>query len=293
LADAAGDIMSTALERCVERTLAPSSNADACPFADQPLRRRQSRARRASRDDRYLALTFALLFVLVHSVHNAHIVDRQVQNAYIGGMARPRSFDEEKVLRAARDQFWTLGYAATSLDDLTAATGLGKGSLYGAFGSKRELSLRVVDEYCARAVEDVRKALAGPDDSAARRLRAFVLAEARARASDPKRRGCLLAKATAELAEQDEAVAKRALATFRSIEDQIAACVAGAQRHGDLDDRIAPRRLGRALLATLRGLEALGKAGIAEAALMEIAQTAIDGLHFGKAKGSSRAWRAR
>src|SRR5882762_7155245 len=81
-------------------------------------------------------------------------------------MARPRSFDEEKVLRAARDQFWTLGYAATSLDDLMAATGLGKGSLYGAFGSKRELFLRVLDEYCARAVEDVSKALAGPDASA-------------------------------------------------------------------------------------------------------------------------------
>jgi len=208
-------------------------------------------------------------------------------------MARPRSFDEEEVLRAARDQFWTLGYAATSLDDLMAATGLGKGSLYGAFGSKRELFLRVFDEYCARAVEDVSKALAGPDASAARRLRALVLAEARARASDPKRRGCLLAKATAELAAQDKAVAARALATFRAIEDQIVACIAGAQRHGDLNDRIDARRLGRALLATLRGMEALGKAGIDEAALLEIAQTAIDELHFGKATGSSRARRAR
>src|SRR5262249_11459751 len=152
---------------------------------------------------------------------------------------------------------------------------------YGAFGSKRELFLRTVDEYCARAVEGVTEALAGPDASAARRLRAFVLAEARARASDHKRRGCLLAKATAALGAQDEALATRALATFRAIEDQIVACIAGAQRHGDLDDRIDPRRLGRTLLATLRGMEALGKAGIDEAALMEIAQTAIDGLHFG------------
>src|SRR5258707_15488421 len=103
-------------------------------------------------------------------------------------MARPRSFDEEEVLRAARDQFWTLGYAATSLDDLMAATGLGKGSLYGAFGSKRELFLRIVDEYCARGVEDVSKAPPGPDASAGRRLRASLLREARARGSPPKRR---------------------------------------------------------------------------------------------------------
>jgi AcrR family transcriptional regulator len=205
-------------------------------------------------------------------------MDRQVQNGYAVSMARPRSFDEEEVLRAARDQFWTLGYAATSLDDLIAATGLGKGSLYGAFGSKRELFLRVLDEYCARAVDNVRNALAGPDDSAARRLRAFVLAETRAISADPKRRGCLLAKATAELAAQDRAVAARARATFRAIEDQIVACLAGAQRHGDVDDRMDVRRLGRALLATLRGIEALGKAGINEAALMQIARTAIDEL---------------
>src|SRR5262249_1838990 len=106
-------------------------------------------------------------------------------------------------------------------------------------------------------------------------------------------RGCLLAKATAELAAQDEAVAARALATFRAIEDQIVACIAGAQRHGDLDDRIDGRRRGRELLATLRGMEAPGKAGIDEAARMAIPRTAIDELHFGKAKGSSRARRAR
>ena len=54
-------------------------------------------------------------------------------------MARPRTFDEADVVEAARDQFWNRGYAATSVDDLTAATGLGKGSLYGAFGDKHSL----------------------------------------------------------------------------------------------------------------------------------------------------------
>ena len=44
-------------------------------------------------------------------------------------MARPRKFEESDVIAAARDEFWTRGYGATSVDDLTAATGLGKGSL--------------------------------------------------------------------------------------------------------------------------------------------------------------------
>ncbi|MEY2589100.1 MAG: TetR/AcrR family transcriptional regulator, transcriptional repressor for nem operon, partial [Acidimicrobiaceae bacterium] len=44
-------------------------------------------------------------------------------------MARPREFDEKKVLRAAREQFWSVGYAGTTMDAIAAATGLGKGSL--------------------------------------------------------------------------------------------------------------------------------------------------------------------
>jgi hypothetical protein len=46
--------------------------------------------------------------------------------------ARPRKFDESDVVAAARDEFWSRGYAVTSVDDLSAVTGLGKGSLYRA-----------------------------------------------------------------------------------------------------------------------------------------------------------------
>jgi TetR/AcrR family transcriptional regulator, transcriptional repressor for nem operon len=64
-------------------------------------------------------------------------------------MGRTRSFDEAGVLRAARDQFWSAGYAAARVDDIAAATGLGKGSLYGAFGDKHQLFLRTFDDHCA------------------------------------------------------------------------------------------------------------------------------------------------
>ncbi|MGH8920910.1 MAG: TetR/AcrR family transcriptional regulator, partial [Actinomycetes bacterium] len=57
-------------------------------------------------------------------------------------MARPRKFDEQTVVRAARDQFWRTGYTATSLDDLMAATGLGRASIYAAFGDKHALFVR-------------------------------------------------------------------------------------------------------------------------------------------------------
>src|SRR4030081_2583204 len=99
-------------------------------------------------------------------------------------MARPRGFDERQVLQAARDEFWSCGYAGTSIDDVAASTGLGKGSLYGAFGDKHALFLRVFDDYCAEMVTTVRTALDGPDSGAYSRLRALVHGVARATGND-------------------------------------------------------------------------------------------------------------
>lgn len=62
-------------------------------------------------------------------------------------MARPRSFDPDDVLEIARQVFWQKGFQATSLDEITAASGIAKPSLYAAFGDKHALFLRVLDRY--------------------------------------------------------------------------------------------------------------------------------------------------
>lgn len=59
-------------------------------------------------------------------------------------MARPRNFDEANVVAWAAEAFGRLGYNATSIDDLLNATGLQRGSLYKAFGSKRALFEKVL-----------------------------------------------------------------------------------------------------------------------------------------------------
>lgn len=59
-------------------------------------------------------------------------------------MARPRNFDEDVVVTQAADVFGRLGYNAASIDDLVAATGLQRGSLYKAFGSKQNLFQRAL-----------------------------------------------------------------------------------------------------------------------------------------------------
>jgi AcrR family transcriptional regulator len=190
-------------------------------------------------------------------------------------MARPRNFDEQKVLGIARDLFWSTGYAAARVDDIAEATGLGKGSLYGAFGDKHQLFLRVFDDYCTSITEAVRLALDGPDAGAYERLRAHVLAVADATAADACRRGCLLAKGVSELADHDPAVAARARKTFEELDALVASCIAAAQRAGDISPDADPARLSGLVLAVLRGIEALGKGGSSPDSLRAIAETAV------------------
>src|SRR5436853_2313540 len=60
---------------------------------------------------------------------------------------RPRAYDPNEALKRAAEKFWKAGYAGTSLDDLAAATGMNRPSLYAAFGDKRDLYLKTLERY--------------------------------------------------------------------------------------------------------------------------------------------------
>jgi AcrR family transcriptional regulator len=60
---------------------------------------------------------------------------------------RPRAFDRKAALDRATRLFWTKGYEATSIADLTQAMGIGSPSLYAAFGSKEALYAEALQHY--------------------------------------------------------------------------------------------------------------------------------------------------
>ena len=72
---------------------------------------------------------------------------------------RPSSVDPENAMAAIVESFRRKGYAATSLDDLTAATGLSRPSLYRAFGDKMAMYLAAMDAFSADAVHQAVPAL--------------------------------------------------------------------------------------------------------------------------------------
>ena len=191
-------------------------------------------------------------------------------------MARPRAFDERRVLEQAREQFWATGYAGTRMDDIARATGLGKGSLYGAFGDKGKLFHRVFGDWCAAVVEVAEEHLpGGPDAEAMARLAGYVRMMAENSASDTERRGCLMAKGIAELAEQDPVVAARSAEAVAALLALLRTEIAAAQRHGDIDAAAAPEDLAALLLTVVRGMEAVGKAGLDPGVLRGVADTAL------------------
>jgi AcrR family transcriptional regulator len=190
-------------------------------------------------------------------------------------MARPRTFDEADVVAAARDEFWLRGYAATSVDDLTSVTGLGKGSLYGAFGDKHGLFMRALDDYINASLDTVRAQLRDPAYSAHDRLTRHIRAQVKAIAADKARRGCMMAKSAAELSATDDSVERAVEHAYATWAAELADCIREAQRDGTIDKKQNPQALATTVLAFMRGQEALHKGGAKPAQLKASAEQMI------------------
>jgi AcrR family transcriptional regulator len=176
-------------------------------------------------------------------------------------MARPRQFDEVKTLAAVRDEFASKGFEATSLDDLMRVTGLGKGSIYAAFGDKHRLFLSALRLYSGATLKGTSAALSS-DVPAIEKLRMLFRAAATGTGSAKPYRGCFLANSTTELAAHNCDVRNLARETYRTVEELLVEVTEQAQQDGDLDRTVEPSEFGRLLLAVMQGMEFLRKSGM-------------------------------
>jgi TetR/AcrR family transcriptional repressor of nem operon len=187
---------------------------------------------------------------------------------------RPRTFDVQQVVRQARDVFHDHGYGGTSIEDLSAASGLNRSSLYATFGDKHTLFMRCFADYCDEQATVIARDLGGEEEGAVQRLRDHFSSKT----SDPfaSRRGCLLAKVTAERAGVDAELASMATNFYADYLRALTECVACGQAAGDLRQDIPASDGAALLLGALRGIEALGRTEQPPQALQRIAQTALN-----------------
>jgi TetR/AcrR family transcriptional regulator, copper-responsive repressor len=173
---------------------------------------------------------------------------------------RPRAYDPDVAIRQARDTFWRGGYAATSLDDLSASMGMNRPSIYAAFGDKRALYLRAATDYADVSRAWLAAALARPrplpDGLGAvyRYARDFYLAGGEAP------RGCFLIGTAVTEANRDPEVRVVVEATMSAFTAAFTERFERAERDGELAPH-APDALAHIATAALNTLAVRVRSG--------------------------------
>src|SRR5262250_3375607 len=193
-----------------------------------------------------------------------------------GRRGRPRAFDPEAALAQALNAFWDAGFAATSLDDLTEATGMNRPSLYGAFGDKRALYRKAFDLYRARTREALAEPLGGADPLPIALRKVYDTAISIYLSGDKGARGCFIIGTAVAQALSDPSVRAALADTLREIDGALAARIARAQRSGELSVDAEPAKLAKLASAALYSLTIHARAGEGRSALEAIADAAVD-----------------
>jgi TetR/AcrR family transcriptional repressor of nem operon len=131
-------------------------------------------------------------------------------------VARPREFDEHRALESLMEVFWDKGYEAATLQDLVKASGLLKGSLYGAFGDKQAMYLAALKHYNRTRIQAEIDMLAGEGGARQKISRLFdnVIAVTKRGTFGG---GCLLCNASLEKAVTDRPVKNEVRYTIRRL----------------------------------------------------------------------------
>lgn len=187
---------------------------------------------------------------------------------------RPRGFDEAATRDAIQKVFWTQGFAATSLDDISTATGLHKPSLYGAFGNKQAMFADSFRAFLRARGEAMTAALAKPKLRDA--LSAHFAGITELYTNSETARGCFLASTAVPMAATDAAVAER---IRRSMEIQEAAFLARMDQgaaDGELTPGLDPQSATDLVLGTQLRLSVLARSGESKARLELLWRRVVD-----------------
>jgi TetR/AcrR family transcriptional repressor of nem operon len=192
-------------------------------------------------------------------------------------MGRPKQFDPDAAVEQAMEVFWRKGYAGTTPQDLVDALGIGKGSLYNAFGSKHALFEQALRRYRDSQAVALIQMLEEPGSVKAR-LRKVLELLARMDLADPDRRGCMAVNTAAELAGTDETATEIVRRMFDRTEDALRALIEEGQRAGEIAPERDPAALGSLLLNTLVGLRLMARIAEDPERLNRVIDAAIDSL---------------
>lgn len=189
---------------------------------------------------------------------------------------RPRAYEPDVALGKALDLFRRQGFASTSLDDLSAATGMNRPSLYGAFGDKRELYIKSYQRYRDEARASMAEIFRQEMPVRQRLERIFAAALNIYLSGDAGPRGCFTVVTAASEAVSDPDIRTMVIEGLTELDKAFAACFRRAKEKGELPEGADPVVLAQIASSTVHSIAIRSRARVSRKDLEAIVKGAID-----------------
>jgi len=199
-----------------------------------------------------------------------------VQNKKPERRGRPRAYDPQAALLRAMDAFWKNGYAGTSLDDIAAATGMNRPSLYAAFGDKQRLYLRALAHYWELRLAEIREALASDRTLKEALMGVYEAALSIYFSGNGRPRGCFVIGTAVTEAVEDAAIRNSLAAGIQAFDADFEARFRRGREKGELKRDADPAVLAVLATATMHTIAVRARAGVPRSELREIARKAVN-----------------
>jgi TetR/AcrR family transcriptional regulator, copper-responsive repressor len=167
---------------------------------------------------------------------------------------RPRAYEPDVALGKALDLFRKGGFAATSLDDLSAATGMNRPSLYGAFGDKRELYIKTYQRYRDEARTAAAEIFRTEAPVRQRLERIYTIALDIYLSGEDGPRGCFTVMTAGSEAVKDPDIRAMVQDALSELDKAFAFCFRRAQETGELPGSADPVVLAQLASATIHSI---------------------------------------
>lgn len=168
---------------------------------------------------------------------------------------RPNTFNDKEIILKAQEIFWRKGYNATSLSDLSKATGAGAGSLYNTFkGGKKELFKKSLQQ----RKEDLNnfKIKLENSDNPIKLIKDFFLSVAIA-SEESHFKGCIVANTIVEMSFIDKELENDSIEILKETERLYTSTIHLEQQKGNIKSTIPADNLGKFLITLWCGINSL------------------------------------
>jgi TetR/AcrR family transcriptional repressor of nem operon len=172
-------------------------------------------------------------------------------------MTRRGRASRERIVERAAELFAERGIAGTSVDEVLAAAGAGKGQFYHYFRSRDELAAAAVGHRCAQVVAGLTEVLGGVSSLAGLEQALAGLVAGFEEAGMP---GCPIGTLGTEVAGRNEEARLQAVAGFDAWERLLAGALERTRQGGELRADARPAVLATGLLASIEGGMVLSQA---------------------------------